>query len=97
MSGFLNNGVKHLLHVYRFRFHVFYSTAAAATSQTEFLVETLVNSLGFSQREALSTSAKEHRKINTSESSTKEDKNTRKKHKSTKYPNRATDQASRGL
>nr|XP_016458939.1 PREDICTED: uncharacterized protein LOC107782570 isoform X1 [Nicotiana tabacum] len=58
MSGFLNNGVKHLLHVYRFRFHVFYSTAAAATSQTEFLVETLVNSLGFSQREALSTSAK---------------------------------------
>ncbi|XP_009763125.1 uncharacterized protein [Nicotiana sylvestris] len=59
MSAFLNNGVKQLLHVYRFRFHVFYSKAAvAATSDTNFLVETLVNSLGFSPQEALSTSAK---------------------------------------
>ncbi|XP_016444284.1 uncharacterized protein LOC107769572 [Nicotiana tabacum] len=57
MSGFRNNGVMHLLYIYRFRFHAFYSTAAA-DSHTKHLVETLVNSLGFSTEEAISTSVK---------------------------------------
>ncbi|XP_009631759.1 transcription termination factor MTERF15, mitochondrial-like [Nicotiana tomentosiformis] len=45
--------------MYRFRFQLFYSTAAAAaTSRNNLLAEMLVNSLGFSTEKAISTSAK---------------------------------------
>lgn len=43
MCGSLNYGVKHLLHIYSFRFQNFYSTSTA-TSRTNFLVEMLMNS-----------------------------------------------------
>ncbi|KAJ8541776.1 hypothetical protein K7X08_002592 [Anisodus acutangulus] len=46
-------------HLFSFRFHFFYSTVpAAASSCANVLVEFLVNSLGFSTKEATSTSAK---------------------------------------
>ncbi|XP_059280903.1 transcription termination factor MTERF15, mitochondrial-like [Lycium ferocissimum] len=59
MFGFGSNGAKkHLSSMfYTFRFHLFYSTLPA-TSRADILVDFMVNSLGFSTHEAISTSDK---------------------------------------
>ncbi|XP_009593534.1 transcription termination factor MTERF4, chloroplastic-like [Nicotiana tomentosiformis] len=55
MFGLGSNGATK--HLFSIRFQLFYSTAAA-TSRANTLVDFLVNSLGFSNKEAISTSSK---------------------------------------